>query len=127
MNDSRDLALAQELSTTWEDVFREELESGDLATTKSWLRSAIEALDKQDTTIGRLKLAFGASLVAILCLSGAYILTKNNKNDVGKWAEISEQKVSTDNLEPTLQKMAKKFEWIEDPVEKQLRKLQEQQ
>lgn len=127
MNDSRDLALAQELSTTWEDVFREELESGDLATTKSWLRSAIEALDKQDATIGRLKLAFGVSLVAILCLSGAYILTKNNKNDVGRWAAIPEQKVPTDNLEPTLQKMAKKFEWIEDPVEKQLRKLQEQQ
>lgn len=120
-----DPSLAQQLDTNWGKIFERELSSNDIETVRTGLETTVGLLEKQDTTIWRLKLAFGASLVTILCLSG-YILTKNNKNDMGRRGDISEQKVSTDNLEPTLQNMAKKFEWIEDPVEKQLRKLRGQ-
>lgn len=85
-----DDSLAQQLNTGWEAGFSKELASNDLNEVKWGIRRAVEILDKQDTTIGRLKLTLGASIIAIVCLWGYIASRSSDKESLNKAGGISQ-------------------------------------
>ena len=105
-----DRSLAQQLTTDWKEGFSGELASNDLIEVKWGILRAIGILNKQDTTIGRLKLALGASVIALLCLS-AYTATKESEEPT-KTKELKYQLPSALTYAPYQLPSAKKVKKV---------------
>lgn len=126
----RDDELAWQLNSTWEEVFKEKLASGDIEEVRSAGKKLAEIAEKLESSNTRWKIATTvAFIVGFVVASIPYKSNDKGQNEPSHESTGSHERELTAN-----EKLAhtigfyieqREKEWSVDPVEKQLKKLRE--